>query len=71
MGAVTDLVQTGGAAGWLLLPSAPALGVLHGLEPGHSKTMMTAFIIAVRGTAAQRCCWGSRRRPRTLLWCGL
>jgi nickel/cobalt exporter len=53
MGPVTDLVQTGGAAGWLLLPSALALGVLHGLEPGHSKTMMTAFIIAVRGTAAQ------------------
>src|SRR4029077_12282619 len=26
---------------------------LHGLEPGHSKTMMTTFIIAVRGSAAQ------------------
>jgi nickel/cobalt exporter len=29
------------------------LGALHGLEPGHSKTMMAAFIIAVRGTVAQ------------------
>ena len=29
------------------------LGALHGLEPGHSKTMMAAFIIAVRGTLAQ------------------
>ena len=29
------------------------LGVLHGLEPGHSKTMMTAFNIAVRGSVAQ------------------
>ncbi len=29
------------------------LGALHGLEPGHSKTMMAAFIIAVRGTVTQ------------------
>ena len=41
------------AVGWLLLPIALVLGVLHGLEPGHSKTMMTAFIIAIRGTVAQ------------------
>jgi nickel/cobalt transporter (NicO) family protein len=53
MGSLTDLMQSGAAAGWLLLPSALVLGVLHGLEPGHSKTMMTAFIIAVRGTVAQ------------------
>ena len=26
---------------------------MHGLEPGHSKTMMAAFIVAVRGTIAQ------------------
>jgi len=26
---------------------------LHGLEPGHSKTMMAAFIIAIRGTVLQ------------------
>jgi nickel/cobalt transporter (NicO) family protein len=53
MASLTDLLQPGTAAGWLLLPSALVLGVLHGLEPGHSKTMMTAFIIAVRGTIAQ------------------
>ena len=29
------------------------LGALHGLEPGHSKTMMAAFIVAIRGTVAQ------------------
>jgi ABC-type nickel/cobalt efflux system permease component RcnA len=29
------------------------LGALHGLEPGHSKTMMAAFIVSVRGTVAQ------------------
>src|SRR5271167_902554 len=53
MGSLTNLLQPGTAAGWLLLPSALMLGVLHGLEPGHSKTMMTAFIIAIRGTVAQ------------------
>lgn len=53
MAPLTDLLQPDPAAGWLLLPSALVLGVLHGLEPGHSKTMMTAFIIAVRGTIAQ------------------
>ncbi|MFU7556938.1 nickel/cobalt efflux protein RcnA, partial [Pseudomonas paraeruginosa] len=29
------------------------LGALHGLEPGHSKTMMAAFIVAIRGTVKQ------------------
>lgn len=53
MGSLTDLMQPGAVAGSLLLPSALVLGVLQGLEPGHSKTMMTAFIIAVRGTIAQ------------------
>lgn len=42
-----------GASIWLLLPSAIILGALHGLEPGHSKTMMASFIIAIRGTVWQ------------------
>ncbi|MBB4266526.1 nickel/cobalt efflux transporter [Roseospira visakhapatnamensis] len=37
----------------LLVGMALALGALHGLEPGHSKTMMAAFIIAARGTVTQ------------------
>ena len=41
------------AVGWLYVPAAVLLCALHGLEPGHSKTMMAAFIVAVRGTAAQ------------------
>jgi nickel/cobalt transporter (NicO) family protein len=45
------LLQQGNA--WLFLPSAVLLGALHGLEPGHSKTMMAAFIVAIRGTALQ------------------
>lgn len=47
------LLQTGAANAWLFIPSAILLGALHGLEPGHSKTMMAAFIIAVRGTVTQ------------------
>lgn len=39
--------------GWLFFPFAVLLGALHGLEPGHSKTMMTAFIVAIRGTVWQ------------------
>src|SRR5665213_1974544 len=46
-----NLLQGGNA--WLFVPSAILLGALHGLEPGHSKTMMAAFIIAIRGTVAQ------------------
>lgn len=38
---------------WLFIPAAIVLGALHGLEPGHSKTMMAAFIVAIRGTVRQ------------------
>ncbi|WP_047243352.1 nickel/cobalt efflux protein RcnA [Chromobacterium subtsugae] len=47
----SSLLQQGNA--WLFIPSAILLGALHGLEPGHSKTMMAAFIVAVRGTVKQ------------------
>lgn len=47
------LLQQSSAHAWLFVPSAILLGALHGLEPGHSKTMMAAFIIAVRGTVLQ------------------
>jgi nickel/cobalt exporter len=49
----SQLLQQGTAHAWLYVPVAILLGALHGLEPGHSKTMMAAFIIAVRGTAWQ------------------
>ncbi|MGB4855695.1 MAG: nickel/cobalt efflux protein RcnA [Candidatus Dechloromonas phosphoritropha] len=45
------LLQQGNA--WLFVPSAILLGALDGLEPGHSKTMMAAFIVAIRGTVTQ------------------
>ena len=53
MGSFSELLQQGAAHAWLFIPSAILLGVLHGLEPGHSKTMMAAFIVAIRGTVAQ------------------
>jgi nickel/cobalt exporter len=53
---MTDLisiVSSGGAKPWIYLPAAALLGALHGLEPGHSKTLMAAFIVAIRGTVKQ------------------
>jgi nickel/cobalt exporter len=47
----SSLLQQGNA--WLFIPGAILLGALHGLEPGHSKTMMAAFIVAIRGTMTQ------------------
>jgi len=46
-------LQGGAANLWIFIPTAILLGALHGLEPGHSKTMMAAFIVAIRGTVAQ------------------
>jgi nickel/cobalt exporter len=50
---LSQLLQQSAAHAWLFAPSAVLLGALHGLEPGHSKTMMAAFIIAIRGTLLQ------------------
>lgn len=38
---------------WFFLPFAVLLGALHALEPGHSKGLMTAYIVAIRGTVGQ------------------
>jgi nickel/cobalt exporter len=53
MGSFADLLQQGTSKAWLFIPSAIMLGALHGLEPGHSKTMMATFIVAIRGTFTQ------------------
>src|ERR1700753_1530217 len=53
MTSLSDLLAQSSANAWLFVPSAILLGALHGLEPGHSKTMMAAFIVAVRGTVRQ------------------
>jgi nickel/cobalt transporter (NicO) family protein len=51
MNSFSDYLAQGNA--WLFIPTALVLGALHGLEPGHSKTMMAAFIISIRGTVKQ------------------
>ncbi|MBG0796987.1 nickel/cobalt efflux transporter RcnA [Methylocystis sp. L43] len=53
MSDLSEVFRAGAANAWIFAPSAVVLGALHGLEPGHSKTMMAAFIVAVRGTVAQ------------------
>lgn len=53
MTSFTELLTQNASHAWLFIPSAILLGALHGLEPGHSKTMMAAFIVAVRGTVLQ------------------
>lgn len=53
MSTFAEILQQGPAHAWLYFPSAILLGALHGLEPGHSKTMMAAFIVAVRGSVKQ------------------
>jgi len=50
---LADLIAAGRANPVFLAMLALALGGLHGLEPGHSKTMMAAYIVAVRGTVGQ------------------
>ncbi|WP_347556917.1 nickel/cobalt efflux transporter [Robbsia sp. KACC 23696] len=50
---LSDVLVHGNGHPWLYFPAAIVLGALHGLEPGHSKTMMAAFIVAVRGTVKQ------------------
>src|SRR5689334_18691534 len=53
MSGFAELLQQSAGKAWLFVPSAILLGAFHGLEPGHSKTMMAAFIVAIRGTVAQ------------------
>lgn len=50
---IIHALQSGTMSLWLFIPTAILLGALHGLEPGHSKTMMAAFIVAIRGTVGQ------------------
>src|SRR3954465_15443235 len=49
----SQALSQGTAHAWFFVPTAILLGALHGLEPGHSKTMMAAFIVAIRGTIWQ------------------
>jgi len=50
---IASVITAGAANPWVYLPAAVALGAIHGLEPGHAKSMMAAFVVAVRGTKLQ------------------
>lgn len=66
---LSELLQQSSAHAWLFVPSAILLGALHGLEPGRSKTMMAALIVAIRGTVFQRFFLGSATISHTaVVW---
>ena len=50
---LSAIIQNSTATAWLYIPVAVVLGALHALEPGHAKSLMAAYIVAIRGTVAQ------------------
>src|SRR5262249_8510533 len=50
---LSHLIQVSAAHAWFYLPVAVILGALHALEPGHAKSLMAAYIVAIRGTSGQ------------------
>ena len=50
---LTAIIQGSAAHAWLYLPIAVVLGALHALEPGQAKSLMAAYIVAIRGTTRQ------------------
>src|SRR6476659_3381163 len=50
---LTTIIQASTAHAWVYLPVAILLGAMHALEPGHAKSLMAAYIVAIRGTARQ------------------
>lgn len=50
---LSQIIQSSAAHAWLYLPLAALLGALHALEPGHAKSLMAAYIVAIRGTTSQ------------------
>jgi nickel/cobalt transporter (NicO) family protein len=50
---IAATIQGSTTHAWLYLPVAILLGAMHALEPGHAKSLMAAYIVAIRGTATQ------------------
>jgi nickel/cobalt exporter len=58
-----DLLSQGSAPRVAVHPLRPVAGGFAWLEPGHSKTMMAAFIVAVRGPLWQAILLGLSATP--------
>jgi nickel/cobalt exporter len=50
---IAAIIAGSAAHAWLYLPVAVLLGAMHALEPGHAKSLMAAYIVAIKGTATQ------------------
>jgi nickel/cobalt exporter len=50
---LATIIQSNAIQPWLYVPVAVVLGGLHALEPGHAKSLMAAYVVAIRGTAGQ------------------
>src|SRR5215475_8388433 len=50
---LSQIIHVSAAHAWFYLPVAVILGALHALEPGHAKSLMAAYIVAIRGTSRQ------------------
>ena len=50
---LSQIIQISATHAWFYLPVAVVLGALHALEPGHAKSLMAAYIVAIRGTSGQ------------------
>ena len=44
----TTRIEGSVAHAWLYLPIAVVLGALHAREPGHAKSLMAAYIVAIK-----------------------
>src|SRR4051794_1391663 len=53
MADLTQIIQASTAHAWLYLPLAALLGALPALQPGHAKSLMAAYIVAIPGTTSQ------------------
>lgn len=50
---ITTMIEQGTANPVLLFATAMLIGALHGLEPGHSKTLIASYIIAIKGSVSK------------------
>lgn len=50
---LTEMIASGSVNPLVLFLFALVIGGLHGLEPGHSKTMIAAYIVAIQGSVKE------------------